>query len=275
MGMYGLGTETYLYVNGLIVNEEIRISEDKILVPVHCKLPINIVFQLLKNDVDFAIAILCAQSITSQLKINAVSSQKLASFAWNAQWDLVLLSAIFNCNSICNLQCTEPVEMISNGSILQVTNYHLQGILEEPYTVTKEDSEWLEKYFTHAQNLLNTDAFMTAVHSMATYRWHSIPRVQLAILWAGIESLFGISSELSFRISLYVSKFLAGDNKDKVKDIFDETKKLYKAQTSAVHGDNIKGDLGSLVNKSATLLNRLIVKCIMKNELPDADNLTF
>ena len=33
-----------------------------------------------------------------------------------------------------------------------------------------------------------------------------MPRVQLAILWAGIESLFRINNELSFRISLYIAK---------------------------------------------------------------------
>ena len=275
MAIFGIGTKTYLYINGLIVNNEIKISEHKTLMPTQSRLPLDIVSQHIKNDIDFAITILCSNSIGSQLRITAETPKELAVRAWNAQWDVVLLSAILKCDALCNLQCTHPLDMISANSVLEVTNYHMRSLIGSPYLLTKDDEDWIEQNFTNAKSLLDNNSFSTAAHSMATYRWHSMPRIQLAVLWTGIEALFDISNELSFRISLCVSKFLAKDNLEEMKKIFDDTRTLYKARSSAVHGSNIKGDSNSLVDKSALLLNELIKKCITINSLPNVNELIF
>jgi hypothetical protein len=55
--------------------------------------------------------------------------------------------------------------------------------------------------------LLNEAAFQNAVHCLATYRWHSTAAPQLAIIWSGIEGLFGVDTEPSFRVSLYCARF--------------------------------------------------------------------
>ena len=275
MAIFGIGTETYLYINGLVVNDEIKISEHETLMPTQCKLPLDTVSQNIKSDTDFAITILCANTIASQLRITAETPKDLAVRAWNSQWDIILLSAILKCDAFCNLQCTHPLGMISESSVLEVTNYHMRGLIETPYLVTKDDADWIEHNFANAKSLLGNNPFSTAVHSMATYRWHSMPRIQLAILWTGIEALFDVSNELNFRISLHVSKFLANDNLDEMKKTFDDTKNLYKARSSAVHGSNIRGDSNSLVDKSASILNKLIKKCISINSLPNVNELIF
>ena len=273
--IYCTEKETYLYVHGLSVSEEVQISENAVLMPVKCKLPLMTVSEILDNEVDFAISILCSESIVSQLRITAEVPEDVGLIAWNSQWDLVLLSAIFNCDIISNIQCTHSIEKIAKESTLHITNYHLRGLFGESYILTAEDKEWINKYFSNAQFLLDNDSFMTATHSMSSYRWHSMPRVQLAILWAGIESLFRINNELSFRISLYIAKFLGNKDSNEEKRLFDEVKSLYKSRSSAVHGDNIKGDINSLVTRSATLLNKLIVKCIETNELPNVESLIY
>ena len=76
-------------------------------------------------------------------------------------------------------------------------------------------------------------------HAMASYRWHSVPRVQLAILWSGIESLFNVNAEVSFRISLYIANFLSDDSEQADK-IFKKVKKLYSACSTAVHDKEVK-----------------------------------
>ena len=275
MAFFGVGTETYLFVNGLKANQEIKLAENKVLMPVLCPFPFEIISKKIKNDIDFSIIVLNANSITSQLKIVADNPKDLAASAWNTQWDLILLSAIFNCPSVCNLQCSHSINAISDKSILEVTNYHLKGLFAEPYIITKEDTEWLEQYYLSAQSLLDMDSFTIATHSLATYKWHNLPRVQMAILWAGIEALFNISSELSFRTSLYVSKFLGNGRKETEKKIFEDTKNLYKIRSSAVHGSKIKGDAALPVEKSALLLNSLIKKCIELKSLPSIDELPF
>jgi hypothetical protein len=116
---------------------------------------------------------------------------------------------------------------------------------------------------------------MIAVHAMASYTWHSMPRVQLAILWSGIEALFEASTEISFRISLYIANFLAGDNATRAKELFERTRKLYSSRSAAVHGGKIKGEIDDLVSDSAALLNQIIRRCAELGALPNTSELVF
>ncbi len=275
MRISGYNKETYLYINGLEVDEEIKLNENKTILPVKIPPSLDIISQLVKNDLDFGIAVIFSGQVFSQIKITSTDPKNLAVTAWNSQWDLVLISAIFNCQVECNLQCTQSAENINCDSIFEITNYHLYGLVEEPYKLTREDSVWLSKYYDNAQNLMENDAFITAIHSLANYRWNSMPRIQLAILWAGIESLFGIESELSYRVSLYISKFLSNDDNLRAKELYNEVRALYKARSSAVHGSKIKGEQIQIVEQSASILNKLIIKCITTNSMPDIENLLF
>jgi len=275
MAIVGKGNETYLYITGLNTTEEISLGEGKVLIPAQGSVPLDIVSKMVKNDVELAIAILCAERISSQLKITSQNSKELAVLAWNAQWDLVLLNAVFNCSAMWNLQSTHSINQINLDSYLNITHYQMNNLLSDVYKITSYDAIWLGKYFSNAQMLIERDAFMTSVHSLASYKWHTLPRVQLAVLWAGIESLFGINNELSFRISLYTSKLLGEGDKEQEKSIFAEVKTLYTARSSAVHGSKVKGDINSLVKKSADILNKLIRKCCENNSMPDIGSLIF
>jgi hypothetical protein len=158
---------------------------------------------------------------------------------------------------------------------VNVTNYAFRAMLSDPYQLNENDEKWINSYYSVAYKLLDKDPYMTAVHAMASYRWHSMPRVQLAILWSGIEALFEVSTEISFRISLYIANFLADSDAAEAKDLFSKTRKLYSSRSAAVHGGKIKGDLNDLVSESASLLNRLIRRCAELGVLPDTDNLIF
>lgn len=109
---------------------------------------------------------------------------------------------------------------------------------------------------------------------MASYRWHSVPRVQLAVIWSGIESLFNVNTEVSFRISLYIANFL-GENEAQAQQIFKQVRKIYSSRSSAVHGNKTKDNLESAVEESANLLTRILRRCAELNKLPDVDNLAF
>lgn len=156
----------------------------------------------------------------------------------------------------------------------QTTNYELRALLSDIYNISEEDELWLEKYYKTAYKLLEKDSFQTAVHTMASYRWHSVPRVQLAVIWSGIESLFNVNTEVSFRISLYIANFL-GENEAQAQQIFKQVRKIYSSRSSAVHGNKTKDNLESAVEESANLLTRILRRCAELNKLPDVDNLAF
>ncbi len=229
---------------------------------------------LFENDIDFSIAVLCDPTIASQLHIIGDDTEHLLANAWNSQWDCILLGALFNHNVMCNLQSDQPIEQIAMAKYVHITNYELRALLSDVYYISEEDELWLEKHYEKAYKLLENDNFQTAVHTMASYRWHSVPRVQLAIIWSGIESLFNVNTEISFRISLYIANFL-GENEAQVQLIFKQVRKMYSLRSSAVHGNKAKDNLKSAVVESADLLNRILRRCAELNELPDVDNLVF
>lgn len=184
------------------------------------------------------------------------------------------LGALFNHNAMCNLQSDQPIEQIAKAEYIHITNYELRALLSDIYNISEEDELWLEKYYKTAYKLLEKDSFQTAVHTMASYRWHSVPRVQLAVIWSGIESLFNVNTEVSFRISLYIANFL-GENEAQAQQIFKQVRKIYSSRSSAVHGNKTKDNLESAVEESANLLTRILRRCAELNKLPDVDNLAF
>jgi len=269
------GTETYLYINGISTTKAIKLHDNIALLPITSDFHYGRVSDLLENDVDIAVATVSGRTIASQIRINAVDARQLACSAWNAAWDCILLGAIFNCEVMDSIQCDKPVEQLDNATSVSITNYAFRAMLSEPYQLTTEDLHWIEANYSAAYSLLDNDSFMTAAHAMASYKWHSMPRIQLAILWSGIEALFEASTEITFRISLYIANYLSGNDTVKARDIFDRTKKLYASRSVAVHGGKIKGNVEELVSESALLLNRIIRRCAETEMLPNTDNLIF
>jgi hypothetical protein len=97
--------------------------------------------------------------------------------------------------------------------------------------------------------------------------------VRLAILWAGIEGLFGVESEIVFRLSLYIARYLFPNDEPMRSQTFNKVKQLYKQRSAAVHGSRVKGDVSTDVTDSALLLGQLVRKCVEARELPQTDRL--
>lgn len=274
MGMIGRGNECYLYVNGISVSKPIWLHDTVCLCPAKSAITWQEVMELFENDIDFSIAVLCNPTIASQFHIIGDDPEQLIANAWNSQWDCVLLSALFNHNVMCNLQSNQPIEQIVKAEYVHITNYELRALLSEIYHISEEDEAWLERHYKTAYELLEKENFQTAVHTMASYRWHSVPRVQLAVIWSGIESLFNVTTEVSFRISLYIANFL-GETEVEAQQIFKQIRKMYSSRSSAVHGNKTKDNLESAVVESANLLNRILRRCAELNKIPNVDDLVF
>lgn len=266
MSVVGIGRETYFFVNGLKTLRPIQLREGVSLLPAHCSANTEDIIKSTRSETEFGIATLLLNKTSSQLKITAENPKELAVRAWNSQWDILLLNAIFCAEAIALLQSTCPVEKFPNKVPLNITSWYVH-LPHSIYHLKKKDIEWLSKYYSKAYSLLDNDAFRTAVHSLATYYWHSMPTVQLTILWAGIESLFDIRSEISFRLSLSIAKFLEPSNSSKGLLVYNKVKKLYNYRSKAVHGVSSPTSRETVLATIA-LLNLLIKKCITSGELP-------
>lgn len=275
MQVVGVGEETYILLSGLEVTTSIALSDNVELFPADTShLNLKTALSTCAHPDDIAVVAAFIPRTTAQLKIFASTPQKLAILAWNSSWDALLLSAVFHTEVGFNLQSDTEGSLISTSSHLRATNYHMHGLTQRsPYRLTTDDIRWIDENFHNARQLLDDDKFQTAVHCLASYRWHTVPRIKMAVLWAGIEGMFGASSEIRFRISLYIARFLHPTDANARKTVFEAVKKLYNSRSAAVHGSKIKGDLTQDVENSAELLKDLIRQSIVNKGIPNEDEL--
>src|SRR5262245_10181110 len=112
MPIVGRGNETYLLLTGITVTNKVPLDHHVELLPATCTPPAHIPAKITKTDFEFAVAMLFLPLIKSQLHVTAENPRQLAAVAWNAQWDCVLLSALFDRDVVCNLQSDTPANEI-------------------------------------------------------------------------------------------------------------------------------------------------------------------
>jgi hypothetical protein len=155
-------------------------------------------------------------------------------------------------------------------------DYHLRMLPEEDARtddITNLDVEWIEGNFDKLNNLCaNSERFYLAFQSANDWRYASNHRIAIGRLWSGIESLFGVSSELVFRVSLLAACLLAERGTPR-KQKFDEVRGLYNIRSMAVHGEKLaEHTLALATQNSYQLLRELLLLSISRgHELGKAD----
>lgn len=273
MSIYVKGTESFLYLNGIDPRKEVVLEDGVVLLPASCSPTPDEIIAKSKSEVDIGIACIFLRSVSACLHIVANTPQELAVKVWNSQWDAILLSALYDCEIGFNFQSDVAPEILNQAKEFHVTNYAFKGLnLGQTRKLTSGEHKWLESYYKSALRLMTEDRYQNAVHCLASYRWHSMPRAQLALIWSGIEGLFQIDYELSFRLSLYIAKYLAPRSHAKQRKIFDEVKKLYGIRSKAVHGGILIPHFDS-VKTSVDILRRLVVRSAEQGTLPESNKL--
>lgn len=273
MGFFGKGKETYIYLNGIKPREKVLLDDGLLLSPSSCKPAPDDIIHKSKSEIDIGVACIFLRSVSACFHIEANSPKDLAARAWNSQWDAILLSALYDCEVGFRFQSDVKPEDFASANEFHVTNYALKGLNSGTIKkMTPTEHRWLSANYATAKSLMDNDRYSNAIHCLYSYRWHSMPRAQLALLWSGIEGLFGVDYELSFRLSIYIAKYLAPSSRARQKTIFDDIKKLYTVRSKAVHGGKLKDSHGS-VQKSLKILRQLVLKSAEKKCLPETADL--
>src|SRR3546814_10901231 len=85
----------------------------------------------------------------------------------------------------------------------------------EPRELLGSDMDWIASHLANLANLLEDAKFRMAVVGLTEHHLQKSLRMAIADLWAGIEALLGISSELRFRISAYIAAYLERSEEQK------------------------------------------------------------
>ncbi len=140
-------------------------------------------------------------------------------------------------------------------------------------TFTTSDAEWIKKnYSTFNKMASESERFKFALEAAVDWRFAKEKRSAIARIWSGIESIFEINAELSFRIPLYASTIMADRGKERLK-AFERVKKLYNIRSKAVHGAPIKdSELDIGIEGSFSLLRDLILKSVELENVPSSQD---
>jgi hypothetical protein len=271
VGFVGTGKEAYVYLNGIRPREEVILGDGVVFLPGSCQPNPDDIIAKSKSEIDIGVACIFLRSVSAYFRVTANTPQAVAARAWNSQWDAVLLSALYDCEVGYTFQSDVPPERFAKAKVFFVSNYAFKGLnAGKVRQITPAEHRWIAAHYSAAKRLMDDDRYCDAVHSLSSYRWHCMPRAQIALLWSGIEGLFGVDSELSFRLSLYIARYLSPRKGARQNAIFDSIKKLYGIRSKAVHGGKIR-NAHEFADESVKILRQLVVKCAELGELPNTD----
>lgn len=141
------------------------------------------------------------------------------------------------------------------------------------------DAEWIRNRFDIFNRLASdNESFRFALEAAIDWRFAKEPRSAVARLWGGIEALFGISSELVYRISLYSACLLAERGEPR-KRKFEEVKRLYGLRSKVVHGEKLAEEkISQAMSDSFHLLRDLLLVAVERGKpitAADVDDAIF
>ena len=155
-------------------------------------------------------------------------------------------------------------------------DFHLKLIVNSASRtdeISETDAAWVYDNFDKFNRLAaNNEPFQFALESCVDWRYAKDARSAVARLWSGIEAIFGISSELVYRISLLSASLLVSRGPER-KEKFNEVKQLYGLRSKAVHGEKLTdAKLAEALNGSFLLLADLLMLAVERGHAFSQDD---
>jgi len=171
-------------------------------------------------------------------------------------------SIAFLNNSWNNLKDIEEVNA-------NLCDYHVKMIrvdIVNDIKIMDSDIDWIRKHFEIANILaFKHEKFRYALEVLNSWRYCIDVKSAIAIIWAVIESIVNVSSEITYRLSLSIASLLCNRGDERLHK-FKDIKKLYALRSKVVHGSNLKdNEVESALIGSFLLLSELI-KYMIENE---------
>lgn len=220
------------------------------LIEPFCYLKNNFEIISSENDSTFGYDILNRAWLLNTLlvlrKKTTINSIALLNQSWNNLKDL---------NDVQANLCDYHIKMLKINSLNELK-------------IEDTDIQWLKEYFETANVLaFKHEKFRYSLEVINSWRYCVDLKSAIAIIWAAIESIVDVSSEITYRLSLSIASLLH-DRGEKRIEKFKEIKKLYGLRSKVVHGSNIKEvDIENALVGSFKLLSELVNYMIENNKM--------
>ncbi|RST60230.1 hypothetical protein D5F11_007175 [Siminovitchia terrae] len=130
---------------------------------------------------------------------------------------------------------------VENSTISIIVNEEVDKVWKfgKSNHITLEDIQWVNDKMDIFRELCQNEHFSTAIESYTTFNHISNLRMATALIWAGIESLFEVNQEITFRLSTIIASFLYERGNERY-EFYRKLRKMYGFRSRAVHGSKIK-----------------------------------
>lgn len=133
--------------------------------------------------------------------------------------------------------------------------------------VTQNDADWIAQHFDSFDRLAcESESFRFSLIAISDWRYSKDARAAIARLWSGIEAIFGIKSELVYRLATSAASILCSRGDSRIAK-FKHIKRLYSTRSKAVHGAAIsEGELLDALDESYQLLRELVLTIVERGQ---------
>ena len=139
-----------------------------------------------------------------------------------------------------------------------------------PVKIDKLHFDWVNRNLDEFSIQMNDARFEMAIQALTEHQQQSSFRLSTAALWSGIEALFGINTELRFRLSSVISSYLEERGLNRI-SLYNDFKHQYDVRSKAVHGSTISDEeLSNHIIWTRSLLARIIIKIVEQKNFPTA-----
>lgn len=167
--------------------------------------------------------------------------------------------------------CQQPAKRDLPAFKGNVLDFHARFLVDADARndpLSADDAAWVANHFESFNRLASkSEPFRLALEAAIDWRFAKEPRLAVGRLWSGIEAVFGVTSELVYRISILCASLLEERGKPR-KARFEAVKRLYGLRSKAVHGEPLpQAQLVSAMNDSNKLLRELLLLTIKKGHV--------
>jgi hypothetical protein len=138
---------------------------------------------------------------------------------------------------------------------------------DEEYRIGPDDLLPAKALFAAMRKIPRETALWTTLRCTSFALQNNLEEIRYLLLWVALESLFGASTEVTFRISQRIALFI-GTDRVEAHEIFDRARKAYAFRSRVAHGA-WKADSNStaLTSETETMLRRALNKLLSNSEM--------
>jgi hypothetical protein len=162
---------------------------------------------------------------------------------------------------------TLPAIKDNRARIRPIEDVPQAHVLTPGSKVTIEHLAWVATHFVSFMDLIERPRFRLASEALSTHHLQHGRRMMAANIWAGIEALVDVQTELRFRLSAFLAALLEPPGPAR-RALYKRIQKLYDLRSKVVHGAAVEeAAIRDHTIEARTLLARVMRNCVERNAL--------